>query len=79
MDSNYNINFKADGLDVTERIFTAALSLKVLGYLVGDKDNQNTPIKVKRQSAAKVRFSRERSMLDEEPDFNANRKDKYRP
>tara|TARA_A100001515_G_scaffold74569_1_gene59267 strand:+ start:2250 stop:3131 length:882 start_codon:yes stop_codon:yes gene_type:complete len=79
LDSNYNINFKADGLDVTERIFTAALSLKVLGYLVGDKDNQNTPIKVKRQSAAKVRFSRERSMLDEEPDFNANRKDKYRP
>lgn len=79
LDPNYNIDFKADGLDVTERIFKTALSLKVLGYLVGTKDNQDTPITVKRQSAAKIRFSRERSELDEQPDFNANRKDKYRP
>jgi hypothetical protein len=79
IDPNYNIDFKADGLDVTERIFKAALSIKVLGYIVGDPDNQNTPITVKRQSAAKIRFGRERSSLSEEPDFHANRKDKYRP
>ena len=79
LDPNYAIDFKADGLDVTERIFKTTLTLKVLGYLVGDRDNQNTPITVKRQSAAKIRFSRERSMLDEEPEFQAGRKDKYRP
>jgi hypothetical protein len=79
LDPNYNIDFKADGLGVTERIFKTALSIKVLGYLVGDKDNQNTPITVKRQSPAKIRFSRERSELGDIPDFNPNRKDKYRP
>jgi len=79
LDPNYNIDFKAEGLDVTERIFATTLTLKVLGYIVGDKDNQNTPITVKRQSAAKIRFSRERSMLGEEPEFQAGRKDKYRP
>ena len=79
LDPNFNIDFKSDGLDVTERIFKASLNLKVLGYLVGAKDNQNTPITVKRQSPAKIRFSRERSSLGEQPDFNANRKDKYRP
>jgi hypothetical protein len=40
LDPSYNIDFKAEGLDVTERIFSTTLTLKVLGYLVGDKDNQ---------------------------------------
>ena len=79
VDPAFSIDFKADGLDVTERVFTTSITIKVLGYLLGAEDNQDTPVIVKRQSATKIRFSRERTMLDEEPDFHANRKDKFRP
>jgi hypothetical protein len=78
VDPTYNIDFKADGIDLNERTFTTGITIKVLGYLLGAQDNQETPVIVKRQSAAKIRFSRERTMLGEEPDFHAGRKDKFR-
>jgi hypothetical protein len=79
VDPSYNIDFKPEGIDLNERVFDTTISIKVLGYLLGAQDNQDTPLIVKRQSAAKIRFSRERSMLGEEPDFHAGRKDKFRP
>lgn len=78
VEPTYNIDFKADGIDLNERTFTTGITIKVLGYLLGAQDNQETPVIVKRQSAAKIRFSRERTMLGEEPDFHAGRKDKFR-
>tara|TARA_B100000287_G_C20542100_1_gene745087 strand:- start:169 stop:1050 length:882 start_codon:yes stop_codon:yes gene_type:complete len=78
-DSGINIDFKSDGIDLTERIFSSTVVIKVLGYLIGDKDNSNVPIIAKHQSPAKIRFSREKSTLGEQPDFHPNRKDKYRP
>ena len=79
IEPGYTIDFKSDGIDLTERIFTSAITIKVLGYLVGDKDNSDVPIIAKRQSPAKIRFSREKSTLGEQPEFHPNRKDKYRP
>jgi hypothetical protein len=79
IDPSYSIDNKADGIDTSERIFSTTVQIKVLGYIIGAQDNQDTPIVVKRQNPAKIRFSRERSMLGEEPDFHAGRKDKFRP
>jgi hypothetical protein len=79
IDPSYTIDHKANGLDTTERIFSTTVQVKVLGYLIGAEENQKTPIAVKRQNPVKIRFSRERSMLGEEPDFHAGRKDKFRP
>ena len=79
VDPAYNIDFKPDGIDLTERVFNTTISIKVLGYLIGAQDNQDVPLISKPQSPAKIRFSRERSMLGEEPDFQAGRKDKFRP
>ena len=79
IDPSYNVDFKSDGIDLTERIFSTTLTVKLLGYLLGDKDNQDTPIIAKRHSPAKIRFTRERVSVGDEPDFHADRKDKYRP
>jgi hypothetical protein len=79
VDPNYTTDFKTEGLDTGERVFTSGVQIKVLGYIIGAEGNQDTPIAVHRQSPAKIRFARERSTLGEEPDFHANRKDKYRP
>jgi len=78
MENNFSIDYKNDGIDVTERIFSTSVSLKVLGYLIGDKDNQDTPVIAKRQSPAKIRFARDRVAVGDEPNFHADRKDKYR-
>jgi len=67
------------GLELQERIFKTNISLKVLGYLVGSDKNQETPNVVRRQSAAKLIIQRERVVLGDEPYFDADHKDKYRP
>lgn len=67
------------GLDTTERMFKTTFTIMVLGYLVGASKNQETPFVVRSQGAAKLQIQRERSILQEKPDFHVDRKDKYRP
>jgi hypothetical protein len=51
----------------------------VLGYLIGAGNNQKTPNVVIRESAAKIRIQRERSVVGDIPEFRKDSKDKYRP
>jgi len=67
------------GIDVSERLFKSTVTIRVLGHLVGQDKNQETPNVVRRQSAAKIQFQRERVILGDEPYFDVQRKDKYRP
>jgi hypothetical protein len=65
-------------LDVNERVFKTTATIKVLGYLLGDDKNQETPVVSVRESAAEVKIARERVVTQDEPEFHAFRKDKYR-
>ncbi len=79
VDGSFSAENNSSGLDVNERIFKTTVSMKVLGYIIGSDKNQNTPVIVHRQSAAKVRFQRERVVLGDEIEAHINLKEKYRP
>jgi hypothetical protein len=79
VDGSFSAENNSSGLDVNERIFKTTVTMKVLGYIIGSDKNQNTPIIVHRQSAAKVRFQRERVVLGDEIEAHVNLKEKYRP
>jgi len=60
---DYNLSNNLATLGVDERMFTAKVNFKVLGYLVGDGINQNRPQIVKRQNAVKIIIGSEHSMI----------------
>jgi len=66
------------GLGTDERIFKSTTTITVLGYILGADKNEDVPAVVVRESAAEVTIGRERTVLGDEPEFHAGRKDKYR-
>ena len=41
------------------------IKIKVLGYVTTNDVNQNTPVVVKREGPVKIRFTRERVMVED--------------
>ena len=79
MSPDFSFENNSSGLDVNQRVFKTNISFTVLGHLIGEGKNQDTPIIVKRESAAKVQIQRERVVLGDEVPFHVNQKPKYRP
>tara|TARA_R110000824_G_scaffold149252_4_gene319437 strand:- start:680 stop:1564 length:885 start_codon:yes stop_codon:yes gene_type:complete len=79
VEADFSTENNSSGLDVTERIFKTTITMKVLGYIIGADKNQSTPIIVRRQSATKIRFQRERVILGDEIESHIGLKEKYRP
>jgi len=77
-DKNFNLENNADNLSTEERFFSATFTVTVLGYLIGANKNQETPAVVRRQSAAKIKIQRERTIVGDEPGFHQDIKSKYR-
>ena len=65
IEDDYSISSNASNLGGEEKKFDSQIKIKVLGYITADGINQDTPFVVGRESAAKVRFTRERSSLQE--------------
>ena len=74
IEDDYSISSNASNLGGEEKKFDAEIKIKVLGYITADGINQDTPYIVSRESPAKIRFTRERSMLDEK---NSNNDDGF--
>ena len=74
IEDDYSISSNASNLGGEEKKFDAEIKIKVLGYITADGINQDTPYVVSRESPAKIRFTRERSMLDEK---NSNNDDGF--
>jgi len=51
-------------LDEEERSFVTEIKIKVLGYLIGNDDNQEQPRVVVRENAVEIKFGREKSILN---------------
>jgi len=60
----------AASLGEDERKFATSLTIKVLGYIIGQDKNQEQPFVVVREGAAEVKFQRERVMTQDELDFH---------
>ena len=52
-----------------ERKYKTKIDIKVLGYLIGEGKNQETPKLVYRENAVDVKIGRERVVLGDTPDF----------
>jgi len=74
IEDDYSISSNASNLGGEEKKFDAEIKIKVLGYVTADGINQDTPFVVSRESPAKIRFTRERSMLSEK---NSNNDDGF--
>jgi hypothetical protein len=72
-------NNNSANLGTDERIFETTISLNVLGFITGADKNQDTPVAVRREGPCEIKIQRERRVLDEEPEYHAGRKTKYRP
>lgn len=57
-------------LGETERLFETTIKIRVLGYLIGNTKNQETPRVVIRENAVDVKITRERAMFGEIPSHN---------
>ena len=68
IDSNFSANNTVDDLGDQERKFTTDINIRVLGYLIGEDKNQETPKIVKRQNAVEVRFPREHVIFGDIPE-----------
>ena len=78
INSDFTANNTVNDLQDQERKFTTDINIRVLGYLIGEDKNQETPKIVKRQNAVEVRFPRERVVFGDIPDHNDD-KGFYKP
>jgi len=69
---SYEQNNNAGSLDEEERIYQTSFDVKVLGYLIGSKDNQEQPQIVERENAVKLKTPRERVIVGEDPEHPDN-------
>lgn len=79
MEPDFALDNNSSGLDIAERVFKTNVTIRVLGYIVGEETNQETPTIVRRESAVKVTMGRERTIVGDIPDFHYGKKEKYRP
>jgi len=78
IENDFSQDGNAAGLSTSERLFKSNITMKVLGYLISADKNEDTPVIAHRQTPAKLRITRERRIVGDEPYFNPNSKDEYR-
>jgi hypothetical protein len=72
LDSDFSVENTVDNLEDQERKFVTNVNIRILGYLIGENKNQESPKIVKRENAVEVRFPRERVVLGDIPEDGAD-------
>ena len=67
IDSDFTSNNTVNNLEDNERKFVTDINIRVLGYVIGEGLNQETPKIVKRESAVEIRFPREQVVFGDIP------------
>ena len=60
---DFQQNNNITSLSEQERVFETKITIKVLGYLVGEGLNMNRPSLSRKENRAKIRFSKERTIV----------------
>lgn len=69
IDGSFANNSNVASLQMEQRNYETIINIKVLGYLIGDEDNQEKPMIVERENAVEVKLPRERVILGDSPEF----------
>lgn len=72
IDGNLSNNSNVSSMGMKQRNYETMINFKVLGYLIGDGDNQEQPNIVRRQNAVEVKIPRERVIFGDVQDFLDN-------
>jgi len=67
IDGGFANNSNKAALGMEQRNYETSINVEVLGYLVGEGENQERPKIVRRQSAVEFKFSRERTIFGDIP------------
>tara|TARA_R110002020_G_scaffold421876_1_gene631084 strand:- start:1341 stop:2189 length:849 start_codon:yes stop_codon:yes gene_type:complete len=78
IDSEFSANNTVNDLGDQERKFTTDINIKVLGHIIGENKNQDSPKIVKRQNAVEVKIPREHVIFGDPPELSGS-KGFYRP
>ena len=68
IDGNFGNGSNAANLGMEHRNYENTVNIEVLGYLIGDGENQEKPVIVKRENAVEVKLSREKVIFGDIPD-----------
>ena len=68
INANYDNNSNTSNLDLDQRNYETVINIDVLGYLIGEGDNQENPKIVKRENAVEFKFTRERVIIGDIPE-----------
>ncbi len=77
IDGNYNIKNNVSDLAQDERTYETNVTIRILGYLLGDGKNDIKPIISRRENPVQIRIGRERTIFGDIPDHLDN-EGKYR-
>lgn len=75
--SDFSLNNNLAAMNEEERTYVTDIELKVLGYLMGEEDNQKNPKIVKKENAVEVKIPRERTIFGDIP-IHIDKKGFYR-
>jgi hypothetical protein len=65
-------NNNISSFDQEERIFQTKVNFDVLGYVIGEGENQERPKIIRRENAVEIKMPRERVILSDKQDFDPN-------
>jgi len=68
VDGSFQNNSNQANLGMNERNYETNINIEVLGYLMGEGENQERPKVVKRENAVEFKFSREHTIVGDIPD-----------
>ena len=69
IDQNFAHNNNLSNLTEDLRLFETTVTLRILGYLIGDGDNDDRPLVTIEESVVEVTFPRESAVIPGEPSF----------
>ena len=69
IDQNFSHNNNLSNLTEELRLFETTINLRILGYLIGEGDNDNRPLITIEESIVEVTFPRESAVIPGEPSF----------
>jgi len=67
IDGSFSNNSNKADIGMTQRNYETSINIEVLGYLVGEGENQEKPKIVRRESPVEFKFSRERTIMGDIP------------
>ena len=74
IDGSFTDNSNQTNLGMEQRNYETIINIEVLGYFIGEGENQKTPAIVKRQNAVEFKFGREHAVVGDIPESRGDGK-----